>query len=217
MKRPFLFLSMTSLMVINVFNPFTDLGAAEVWNSQKKRNVTTEKRTLYNTPKNSRAGKGTTSLFNRQNYGSAKRGTNSLAQRIQGYRQISITQEKESLLWGLLSPQALASKQADVNQALENEYIRKKDTAKTVVAAMREYEKHRLEVEREHQEAVAKYNADREQYEKEKQEKRNQAVQEAQSVTVASDKSKAKPKEVVGAGESRQVLKGTARLFNSQR
>lgn len=217
MNKPFLFLSLTSLLIVNVFNPFTDLGAAEVWNSQKKRNVTTEKRTLYNAPKNSRVGKGSTSLFNRRNHNSTKSGTSNLAQRIQGYRQINVTQERPSILWKLLSPEALASKQADVNIALQNEYKRKKETAKAVVAAMKEYEVHRLKKQREHEEKVEKYEADREQYKKDLEAERVQAFEEAKAVSVSNQPSKDADNRKVNATESRQVLKGTAKLFNSQR
>ncbi len=217
MKRPFLCLSLTALMVISVGNPFTDLGAAEVWNSQKKRNVTSEKRTLYNTPKNSRAGKGVTTLFNRQNYGNVNTGTNGLNQRMQSYREFNVTEQRHSKLWDLLSPEALASKQADVNQALKNEYERKKETSKTVIAAMKEYEAYRLKAKREHEIKVAQYEADRDKYEEEQRALRDQALSEAQS-SVAKDSRKGQSSDVVSqSNETTQVLKGSTRLFNSSK
>lgn len=219
MKRPFLLFSLTVLMVISVGNPFTDLGAAEVWNSQKKRTITSEKRTIYNTPKNSRAGKGATTLFNRKDFGNINTGSNNLNQRIQSYRQIDITQQQPSKLWGLLSPQALASKQADVDHALKNEYERKKETAKTVIAAMKEYEVHRLKAVREHEKKVAKYHEDREQYKEEQKTLKEQAFAQAQSSSDSNrEKSSQKSSETAArSGDNAQVLKGPVRLFNSSK
>lgn len=215
MKHPILLISIVSLFVVGDGNPFTDLGAAEVWNSQSKRQVTSDKRTIFNRSKNSNVGKGQTTLFNRQDYSNINSSSHGgLNAKIQSYKEVDMTQQVPSKLWGLLSPQALANKQADVDNALQNEYERKKATAKVVIAAMREYETHRVKMEREYER-----NLERSQKDSEKSKIDKKAIQALALKAKESSKGLSNRSEDKGLrqNENTQVLKRSVRLFNSSK
>ncbi len=215
MKRPILLMSMVALLVVSDGNPFADLGAAEVWNSQSKRQITSDKRTIFNRSKNSSVGKGPTTLYNRQSRSDINASSHGgLNSRIQSYKSVDLTKQVPSKLWGLLSPQALENRQADIDHALKNEYERKKATSKVIIAAMREYEKHRVKVEREYERNLERMKQDPEGYQERQNEKRIQALREArpddQDSNQSTDISSRAP-----VSENTQVLKRSVRLFNS--
>lgn len=215
MKRPILLTSMIVLFVVSDGNPFADLGAAEVWNSQNKRQITSDKRTIFNKSKSSRAGKGVTTLYNRQSYSDINTSSHGgLQAKIQSYRNVDITRQVPSKLWGLLSAAAYASKQADVNQALENEYARKKATAQVVVSAMKEYEKRRRKAQREFERSLEKANDETISFKEQQDQKRAEALRTAKA---ESSSSKPSSQNSSGARENVQSLKGSAKLFNSSK
>lgn len=215
MKHPILLMSLVGFLVVSDGNPFADLGAAEVWNSQSKRQITSDKRTIFNKSKNSNIGKGPTTLYNRQSNSNINASSHGgLDARIQSYGNIGMTQQVPSKLWGLLSPSALENKQADIDYALQNEYERKKATAKVVIEAMKDFEAQRLKMEREYQAKMARYGGDRDRMREEQKALQAKALQAAQSSENDSADVK-NSRSGVRTQENAQVLKGSAKLFNS--
>lgn len=214
MKHPLLCMVLTLVLVVMDGRPFDMLGAAEIWNSQSGQRSSGEKRTIYNKPKNSNAGKGVTTLYNRQSTSNARVSSRAgLQAQISTYAQIVPGQQVPSKLWGLLSPQALLNKQADVDHALQKEYDRKSKTAVIMAKMLRESEALRLEGERKHQEDVARYHADKDAYEAARQAEKERALRGRASgrVYTASNKKRVYKGR---AGENRTVLKKPKRLFN---
>ncbi len=232
MRRSFLYSVTGAVFVAAMLSPLLGLNAAEIWNSQSRD--TKKKSTLYNTPKDSKIGKGPTTIYNRQsNPGIETANDGGLRLKLEAYQNIQKVQQHPSKLWPLLSPQALENKQTDIDIALENGYKRQLESAKSVTKMLKEDAVLIAKAEIEHQERVAAYFEARARKEEERWLKKERAVYGTESESVSkrytatsSARSSAESelsesqsissanKRNSGPIENKQILKKPKRLFN---
>ncbi len=152
-KRPILCLFMVCAFTIVTVKPFTQLSAAELWNSSEPRGERSKK-SLYN--KRYKDDSSPT-LYNRQNSGRTYSSAG-LNRDIRAYRRIKIAREtRESRLWKFMSPSAIISRQVDTDHALQYEYNSRKRLRNNMVRAAKSREAYRLAGEKRHKAAVEKF------------------------------------------------------------
>ena len=141
-------------------SPLLGLNAAELWNSQSKDRPSAKKQ-LFNSqlPR----VQGSVTLYNPQSRILARNSHSGIKQNLEVFAKVDRSKQVPSKLWGLLSPQALANKQSDIDYALQKEYERKQATAVAMRASIRKNEAVKLQNARKHEALVAAYRAERQQ------------------------------------------------------
>ncbi len=123
MKHPFLCVFMVCALTMATAHPFVNLNAAEIWNSGTKNNSGK----YYNNPKTGQDGDGKYYNDTGKTYeGTYKPGARKKLNALHAFSGAKKSGRKESKLWSLMSPSAIASRNADTDYALQKEYERAK-------------------------------------------------------------------------------------------
>tara|TARA_R110001592_G_scaffold144484_4_gene367659 strand:+ start:28696 stop:29361 length:666 start_codon:yes stop_codon:yes gene_type:complete len=217
MKHPVLCTLFTLFLTLTTAQPFVASYATELWNSQKKSN-SGGKTYYYNKSKSSTSGNVT--LYNTTTppaYNTSKNG--GLKQTLQGYQKVEVSGQHSSKLWGLMSPSALANRQADIEHALQVEYDTRKITAAHITTVFKEVQTAQMKADKEYQNTLSEYQQKKQAEELAAQQKKEQALNGGTShrKKTYSASGSGKKKLYVTSKESTETntkLKKPKRLFN---
>lgn len=179
MKYPILCSFLAVIFTVSVFQPFTSLDAAELWNSQKKGN-TARTKSYYNSTNSSNRTPSATLYNSRKSRSPDKviygKGLDSV---VLAYENVKMSGQKEPKQWKSMSSNAKANLQADIDRALKVEYKTRKNTAKTMIKVFKEDEVARHKNKKMHEKAIAARKADKAEKELERQRKKDFALGKA--------------------------------------
>ncbi len=158
MKRSILCLFMAMVFTFSTAKPYTNSNATELWNSTSRGSDKPSGNSLYNKidPDSHRGTLyNTKKTFDKKSY--HRKGLSS----IRTSKDIKMSGQKPSKLWGIMAPSAVKNRQADIDAALQQEYVIKKKTANIVNKAIRESEKFRIASQKHEQKLVEEYEANK--------------------------------------------------------
>lgn len=223
MKRFYgLFWCFCGALSVLAFYPSAHVNAQELWNSPKKGGSSSSSgRSYYNVPESSTASNRSV-LYNTDR---PVREVGGLRVVVQNYEDIRMRRLGDSAEWGDLSKSAKANRMADINHALRIEYKIKKASAKHMIDVFKQDKAARVAGEKEHQKAVADYEAEQEAIAEARSLKKEKALIQmaslrgrSSSLSYSSSSSpSSSPSYTTGKSSSSSCCGGGASLKNTER
>ncbi len=238
MKHPYLCACFTFVFCVVAYHSGIRLNAAELWNSvgvgksssfsssyyvrKNKRDSEKKSRTLYNATKRfnqaDRHSKRRV-LFNSQDPSKVGSGKGRVEAAIYTYKSIRLREQRSSKQFEIMSADAVANRQADIDHALQLEYERRKATAKHMIEVARADEAARFRAKKARQLKLASIEAEKNKRDEERARKKARALGMAGAYRTSRSSSNNSRRKVTRkllppSSSSAVKLKKPARLFN---